>query len=127
MSRDSLSGRDLRAVSAINYQLYAEEAMKKLQTIVETIGKKISGSLSKRRDIMWDVRQENKRITKGEQKEMNEVLDEVDHLQSIMSTAGYPPANDLLTRSLNELHSAINPVYPYDFPSPEKIMMCTNK
>ncbi|MCP4651533.1 MAG: hypothetical protein GY853_15835 [PVC group bacterium] len=127
MSRDSLSGRDLRAVSAINYQLYAEEALNGLKIIINKLGEKIGQSLETRRDIMYKVRDERRSLTRKDQKQLNTILNEVDHLQTIMSTAGDKAANNLLTDCLNELHEAINPPYPYDFPNAELIIMKTNK
>jgi len=97
MSKDSsLLGRDLRAVSAINYQLYTQEVLAKLKKLTGQIGNKI---------------------------QQNKILDEVDQLVVIMSTAGNSVANDILTESLNELRDAVNPLYPLNFQTPEKIEM----
>jgi len=127
MSRDYLTGRDLRAVSAINYQLYAEEALLKLRFINESLGEKIDLRLNERRDVIRESRKQRKSLSRYDLRKLNDIIDEVDQLKSIMGTAGNPATNDLLVDCLNELHASVNPTYPYDFPSPDLIIMKTNQ
>jgi hypothetical protein len=94
-----ISSRDLRAVSAINYQMYAEELLEKIRVITTQLGEKAK---------------------------QNKALDEVDQLVAIMVTAGDPVANDLLTIALSKLRGAVNPIYPLNYQTEEKIDMCSN-
>ena len=79
--------------------MYTEEALEKIRLVTENLGEKLK---------------------------QNDILDELDHFVAIMVTAGNPNANDLLTMSLNKLRQAVNPQYPYEFQTPEKITMYSN-
>ena len=117
-----MASKDLRAVSAINYQLYAEESIKRLKKVIESLSQEITKKLRKRQDFIDECRSAMRKISKEEMRKINEILTEVDQFVALMCTAGDPAANTLLARKFNELHDAVNPSYPFDFPSPELII-----
>lgn len=120
-----LAARDLRAVSAINYQLYVEEMNQKLNEIIVALGESLDEKIKNNYNLIH--KPEMDMIKDEDRRKLNNILSEADQFSAILCTAGDRTANTLLTRCFNQLRNAINPKYPLNFPSYEKVMMYTNK